>query len=47
LTRRASGQEALLASRGERMLNIRQGPDGALYLLVDDDVNGKVLRWGP
>jgi hypothetical protein len=23
------------------------GPDGALYLLVDDAPNGKLLRWGP
>lgn len=42
-----TGQERLLDSRGERMRDIRQGPDGALYLLVDDDANGKVLRWGP
>ncbi len=42
-----TGQERLLDSRGERMRDVRQGPDGALYLLVDDDTNGKVLRWGP
>ena len=42
-----TGQERLLASRGERMRDVKQGPDGALYLLVDDPVNGKVLRWGP
>jgi glucose/arabinose dehydrogenase len=42
-----TGQERLLASRGERMRDVRQGPDGALYLLVDDPGNGKVLRWGP
>lgn len=42
-----TGQERLLASRGERMRHVRQGPDGALYLLVDDPTNGKVLRWGP
>jgi aldose sugar dehydrogenase len=42
-----TAQEALLASRRERMRDVRQGPDGALYLLVDDASNGKVLRWGP
>jgi glucose/arabinose dehydrogenase len=42
-----TGQERLLASRGERMRDVKQGPDGALYLLVDDASNGKVLRWGP
>ena len=41
-----TGQERLLTSRGERMRDVRQGPDGALYLLVDDASNGKVLRWG-
>jgi aldose sugar dehydrogenase len=42
-----TAQERLLASRGERMRDVRLGPDGALYLLVDDASNGKVLRWGP
>jgi aldose sugar dehydrogenase len=41
-----TGQERLLASRGERMRDVRQGPDGALYLLVDHPSDGKVLRWG-
>lgn len=38
-----SAQERLLASRGERLRDVRQGPDGALYLLTD---NGKLLRYG-
>lgn len=42
-----TGQERLLASRNERIRDVKQGPDGALYLLVDHDSNGKVLRWGP
>lgn len=42
-----TSQERLLASRGERMRAVRQGPDGALYLLVDHPSNGKILRWGP
>jgi glucose/arabinose dehydrogenase len=37
-------QERLLASRDERLRDVKQGPDGALYLLGDD---GKVLRYGP
>jgi glucose/arabinose dehydrogenase len=36
-------QERLLASRGERMRDARQGPDGALYVLTED---GKLLRYG-
>jgi glucose/arabinose dehydrogenase len=37
-------QERLLAGRGERMRDVEQGPDGALYILTDD---GKLLRYGP
>lgn len=37
-------EERLLGERGERIRDVRQGPDGALYLLVDDPANGKVLR---
>jgi aldose sugar dehydrogenase len=37
-------QERLLASRGERLRDVKQGADGALYLLTD---NGKLLRYGP
>jgi aldose sugar dehydrogenase len=36
-------QERLLASRGERLRDVRNGADGALYLLTD---NGKLLRYG-
>ena len=38
-----TAQERLLASRGERLRDVRQGADGALYLLTD---NGKPLRYG-
>ncbi len=34
-------RERLLANRGERIRDVRQGPDGWLYLLAD---NGKLLR---
>jgi aldose sugar dehydrogenase len=36
-------RERLLANRNERIRDVRQGPDGWLYLLTDD-VNGKLLR---
>jgi glucose/arabinose dehydrogenase len=36
-------QERLLASRAERLRDVKQGADGALYLLTD---NGKLLRYG-
>jgi glucose/arabinose dehydrogenase len=36
-------QERLLSERHERMRDVVQGPDGALYLLTDD---GKMLRYG-
>ena len=39
------GSEDLLVELGERIRDVRQGPDGYLYLLTDDG-NGKVLRLG-
>ncbi|OUM03269.1 hypothetical protein A8M77_06310 [Variovorax sp. JS1663] len=36
-------RERLLADRGERIRDVRQGPDGWLYLLTDS-TNGKLLR---
>lgn len=42
-----TAQERLLAGRGERLRDVKQGPDGALYLLTDDAANGKLLRYGP
>lgn len=39
-----TGQERLLASLGERMRDVEQGSDGALYILTD---SGKLLRYGP
>lgn len=41
------GEERLLSERGQRIRDVRQGPDGALYLLVDDASNGQLLRLGP
>ncbi len=37
------GREILFASEGERIRDVRQSPDGELYLLTDG-VNGRVLR---
>ena len=36
------GEEALLMDQGERIRDVRQGPDGALWVLTDD--TGEVLR---
>jgi glucose/arabinose dehydrogenase len=40
------GEERLLTDRGERIREVVQGPDGALYLLTDD-ANGKLLKIVP
>lgn len=42
---RVVGRERLLADRNERIRDVRQGPDGRLYLLTDGG-NGKLLRIG-
>lgn len=39
-------QETLLTELGERIRDVRQGPDGALYLLTDNDA-GRILRVTP
>jgi aldose sugar dehydrogenase len=38
-----TGRERLLADRGERIRDVRQGPDGWIYILTDS-ANGKLLR---
>jgi aldose sugar dehydrogenase len=38
-----TAQERLLVDQGERIRDVNQGPDGALYLLTD---TGKLLRFG-
>lgn len=40
------GEEVMLADLGERIRDVRQGPDGALWLLTDDP-RGQVLRVAP
>ena len=40
------GVEALLGDRKARVRDVRQGPDGAVYVLTDEK-NGKLLRLSP
>ena len=44
--RRVTREERLLTDLGERIRDVRQGPDGWLYLLTDSD-DGRVLRVRP
>jgi glucose/arabinose dehydrogenase len=39
-------EERLLQGLNERIRDVRQGPDGALYLLTDNS-NGRILRIAP
>jgi glucose/arabinose dehydrogenase len=39
-------EERLLKGMGQRIRDVRQGPDGYLYLLTDED-DGRVLRLEP
>jgi glucose/arabinose dehydrogenase len=41
-----TGEERLLQNLGERIRDVRQGPDGALWLLTDS-ATGKILRVAP
>ncbi|WP_075180835.1 PQQ-dependent sugar dehydrogenase [Pantoea sp. 1.19] len=43
---RVVAQQRLLGARGERIRDVRAGPDGYLYLLTDE-ANGKLLRVSP
>jgi len=43
---RVTGEEHLLADRRQRVRDVRQGPDGALYLVTDQD-NGELWRITP
>ena len=42
---RVVGEERLLTDRGERIRDVREGPDGAVYVLTDVS-DGKILRIG-
>jgi glucose/arabinose dehydrogenase len=39
-------EERLLQDLNERIRDVRQGPDGALYLLTDNEA-GRILRVSP
>jgi len=41
-----TGEERLLQELGERIRDVRQGPDGAIYL-VTDNAAGRILRVSP
>jgi glucose/arabinose dehydrogenase len=43
---RVVGEEHLLSDRGKRIRDVRQGPDGFLYI-VTDDANGELWRVAP
>jgi glucose/arabinose dehydrogenase len=43
---RVVGEEHLLHERGQRIRDVREGPDGALYLVTDED-NGELWRVVP
>ena len=43
---RVAGEEHLLADRGQRIRDVRQGPDGALYV-VTDEPDGELWRITP
>jgi glucose/arabinose dehydrogenase len=43
---KATGEERLLQGLGERIRDVRSGPDGALYLVTDNPA-GRVLRIVP
>jgi aldose sugar dehydrogenase len=43
---RVVGEEKLLRDRCKRIRDVRQGPDGLLYVLTDD-ANGEILRLSP
>ena len=43
---KVTGEEHLLADRRQRVRDVRQGSDGALYIVTDQD-NGELWRVGP
>jgi aldose sugar dehydrogenase len=43
---RVTGEERMLQQLGERIRDVRQGPDGFVYLLTDSR-SGRILRMKP
>ena len=44
--KRVTGEEHLLEDRGQRVRDVRQGPDGALYVVTDQE-NGELWKIAP
>ena len=44
--KRVTGEAHLLADRGQRVRDVRQGPDGALYVVTDEQ-NGELWKIAP
>jgi glucose/arabinose dehydrogenase len=40
-------EETLLQDLDQRIRDVRQGPDGALWLLTDDTRDGQIIRLSP
>jgi glucose/arabinose dehydrogenase len=40
-------EETLLSELDQRIRDVRQGPDGALWLLTDDTRDGQIVRLTP
>jgi glucose/arabinose dehydrogenase len=40
------GEERLLQDQRQRIRDVKQGPDGALWAITDDD-NGRLIRIAP
>ena len=43
---RVTGEEHLLEDRGHRIRDVRQGPDGSLYVVTDEE-NGQLWKIVP
>ena len=43
---KVTGEERLLQNLNERIRDVRQGPDGAIWLLTDNSA-GRILRVSP
>jgi glucose/arabinose dehydrogenase len=41
-----TGEEPLFADRGQRVRDVRQGPDGAIHVLTDEE-NGELWKLSP
>ena len=44
---KAIGEQSLIADLDARIRDVRTSPDGSILLVIDDPLNGKVLRVTP